>query len=123
MMNPNYQEFKFPQIRAFPWTGIFRTGTPGDVIDCIRRMLCFNPRQRIKAIESCAENCFSELRNTCIHNYTLSRQSSNSSVAPELAVTQYQVPQQTSQLLQFTPEELSLASADIRNMLVPSNCV
>ena len=27
-MNPNYSEFKFPQIKAHPWNKVFRSKTP-----------------------------------------------------------------------------------------------
>lgn len=65
-------------------------------------MLCFNPNNRIKAIEACAHVCFIELRDA------RARQPEN--VLPA---------QVSPDLLQYTPEELSLASAEIRNLLVP----
>ena len=34
-MNPNYQEFKFPQIRAHPWSSIFKAGTPPETVDLV----------------------------------------------------------------------------------------
>ena len=30
-MNSNYSEFKFPQIKAHPWKGVFRSRTPPEV--------------------------------------------------------------------------------------------
>lgn len=30
-MNYNYSEFKFPQIKAHPWKGVFRSRTPPEV--------------------------------------------------------------------------------------------
>lgn len=30
-MNYNYSEFKFPQIKAHPWKGVFRSRTPSEV--------------------------------------------------------------------------------------------
>lgn len=50
-MNPNYQEFKFPQIRAHPWGSIFKPGTPPDAIDLIGKLLAYVPDKRFKAIE------------------------------------------------------------------------
>ena len=32
-MNPNYTEFKFPQIKAHPWSKIFSKRMPPDAID------------------------------------------------------------------------------------------
>jgi serine/threonine protein kinase len=50
-MNPNYQEFKFPQIRAHPWSSIFKPGTATDAIDLARMLLAYTPSRRFKAIE------------------------------------------------------------------------
>ena len=49
-MNPNYQEFKFPQIRAYPWTSIFKNNPPLEVVDIISKMLEYVPEKRITAI-------------------------------------------------------------------------
>ena len=32
-MNPNYTEFKFPQIKAHPWTRVFNKRMPADGVD------------------------------------------------------------------------------------------
>lgn len=50
-MNPNYQEFKFPQIRAHPWASIFKPSTSAEAMDMARVMLAYVPEQRCKAIE------------------------------------------------------------------------
>ena len=50
-MNPNYQEFKFPLIRAVPWASIFKAGTPSEAMDLASRMLAYKPLQRLLAIE------------------------------------------------------------------------
>lgn len=50
-MNPNYQEFKFPQIRAYPWGSIFKPSTPPESIDLIGKLLAYVPDKRLKAIE------------------------------------------------------------------------
>jgi glycogen synthase kinase 3 beta len=34
-MNPNYTEFKFPQIKAHPWTKVFSKRMPADAIDLV----------------------------------------------------------------------------------------
>lgn len=34
-MNPNYTEFKFPQIKAHPWTKVFSKRMPPDAIDLV----------------------------------------------------------------------------------------
>lgn len=50
-MNPNYQEFKFPDIRAHPWASVFKPNTPSDAIDLAKWMLTYIPTRRCTAIE------------------------------------------------------------------------
>lgn len=61
-MNPNYTEFKFPQIKAHPWNKVFRSRLPQEAIDVVARMLAYAPDRRIRPIESCAHQFFDELR-------------------------------------------------------------
>ncbi|XP_013412302.2 glycogen synthase kinase-3 beta isoform X1 [Lingula anatina] len=61
-MNPNYQEFKFPQIKAHPWTKVFRPRTPPEAINLVSRLLEYTPGARISPLEACAHNFFDELR-------------------------------------------------------------
>ena len=39
-MNPNYTEFKFPQIKAHPWQKVFRARTSPEAIDLGRYYYC-----------------------------------------------------------------------------------
>lgn len=34
-MNPNYTEFKFPAIRAHPWSKVFSKRLPPDAVDLV----------------------------------------------------------------------------------------
>lgn len=34
-MNPNYTEFKFPQIKAHPWSKVFSKRLPTDAVDLV----------------------------------------------------------------------------------------
>ena len=34
-MNPNYTEFKFPQIKAHPWAKVFSKRMPADAVDLV----------------------------------------------------------------------------------------
>ena len=61
-MNPAYTEFKFPQIRPYPWAKIFRLRTPPAAIDFINSMLQYVPSKRVTALEACAHPFFDELR-------------------------------------------------------------
>ena len=35
-MNPNYTDFKFPQIKAHPWGKVFSKRMPADAVDLVR---------------------------------------------------------------------------------------
>lgn len=61
-MNPNYTEFKFPQIKASPWEKVFRSKTPSDAIDLVSKLLEYTPNERITPIAACAHKFFDELR-------------------------------------------------------------
>jgi glycogen synthase kinase 3 beta len=61
-MNPNYTEFKFPQIKAHPWNKVFRSRTPPDAVEAISKMLAYPPEQRLHAFEALADPFFDELR-------------------------------------------------------------
>ena len=61
-MNPNYSEFKFPQIKAHPWQKVFRSRTPADAIDLINKLLVYNPELRMTPIEALQHSFFDELR-------------------------------------------------------------
>ncbi|KAF3834228.1 hypothetical protein F7725_025432, partial [Dissostichus mawsoni] len=45
-MNPNYTEFKFPQIKAHPWTKVFKPRTPPEAIALCSRLLEYTPASR-----------------------------------------------------------------------------
>lgn len=62
-MNPNYTEFKFPQIKPHPWTKVFRSRTTPDAIDLVAKMLQYNPSLRLKPMDGLTHAFFDELRN------------------------------------------------------------
>jgi serine/threonine protein kinase len=61
-MNPNYTEFRFPQIKAHNWTKVFRSRTPPDAIDLIGKLLVYNPERRLKPLDALMHSFFDELR-------------------------------------------------------------
>ena len=61
-MNPNYSEFKFPQIKAHPWVKVFRPRTPPEAIALISRLLEYTPSLRVGPWEALTHNFFDELR-------------------------------------------------------------
>ncbi|KAH6786528.1 shaggy-like kinase 13 [Perilla frutescens var. hirtella] len=67
-MNPNYMEFKFPQIRAHPWHKIFHKRTPPEAVDLASRLLQYSLNLRYSALEACIHPFFDELHD---HNSRL----------------------------------------------------
>jgi len=62
-MNPEYNEFKFPIIKAYPWTKFFKNKNINeDFIDFINKLLCYEPDNRIKPLKSLGHKFFDELR-------------------------------------------------------------
>lgn len=69
-MNPNYSEFKFPQIKAHPWHKVFHRRMPAEAVDLVSRLLQYSPTLRFTALEACAHPFFDDLRdpNACLPN-------------------------------------------------------
>lgn len=61
-MNPNYQEFKFPQIKAHPWSKVFRPRTSSEAIELVSQLLEYTPSRRISPLDACAHPFFDELK-------------------------------------------------------------
>ena len=61
-MNPNYTEFKFPQIKSHPWPKVFRARTSPEAIDLVSRLLEYTPSARVTPLQACAHTFFDELR-------------------------------------------------------------
>ncbi|KAL6553284.1 Shaggy-related protein kinase eta [Orobanche gracilis] len=61
-MNPNYTDFRFPQIKAHPWHKVFQKRMPPEAIDLASRLLHYSPNLRCNALEACAHPFFDELR-------------------------------------------------------------
>jgi serine/threonine protein kinase len=49
-MNPNYTEFKFPQIKAHPWHKVFHRRMPPEAVDLVSRLLQYSPNLRYSAV-------------------------------------------------------------------------
>lgn len=99
-MNPNYSEFKFPQIKAHPWNKVFRSKTPPDAIDMISKILVYNPEKRPRPLEILLHPFFDELRDK----------------NTRLEKTNNPLPD----LFDFTQEEKSTYSQEIIDQLIPA---
>ncbi|KAK1284926.1 Shaggy-related protein kinase theta [Acorus calamus] len=99
-MNPNYTEFKFPQIKAHPWHKLFHKRMPAEAVDLVSRLLQYSPNLRCTALEACAHPFFDDLRDP---NARLP----NGRPLPPL--------------FNFKPEELASASPELIQRLIPEH--
>ncbi|KAK1375432.1 Shaggy-related protein kinase eta [Heracleum sosnowskyi] len=61
-MNPDYTDFRFPQIKAHPWHKVFHKRMPPEAIDLASRLLQYSPSLRCSPLEACSHPFFDELR-------------------------------------------------------------
>jgi len=61
-MNPEYKEYRFPQIKPLPWEKVFRSRTPKDAIDYIGKLLTYDPALRPRPLAALKDSYFDELR-------------------------------------------------------------
>ncbi|CDS42104.1 glycogen synthase kinase 3 beta [Echinococcus multilocularis] len=61
-MNPDYREFKFPQIKAHPWPKVFRAHTSPEAIQLVAKLLDYTASKRLRPLEACLHPFFDELR-------------------------------------------------------------
>jgi glycogen synthase kinase 3 beta len=61
-MNPDYKEYKFPQIKPMLWEKVFRSKTPKEAIDFVAKLLVYDPVGRPTPLESLLDPYFDELR-------------------------------------------------------------
>ena len=61
-MNPNYKEYRFPQIKPIPWEKVFRSRTPKEAVDFISRLLVYDPKARPRPLEALLDPYFNELK-------------------------------------------------------------
>jgi glycogen synthase kinase 3 beta len=61
-MNPNYTQFKFPNIKPIQWSKVFRNKVPQSAIDLVSKMLVYKPTGRMHPFDALAHPFFDELR-------------------------------------------------------------
>jgi glycogen synthase kinase 3 beta len=98
-MNPNYTEFKFPQIKPHPWHKVFRSRTSPEAIDYVSKLLVYDPKTRPSGLQCCMASLFNELRDKMTRI-------SNSKSLPD-------------SLFAFSKEEMALMNSDMRKSLIP----
>ncbi len=62
-MNPEYNEFRFPMIKAYPWLKVFKNRPVNEeYLDMVSKLLVYEPKIRLKPIKSLLHPFFDELR-------------------------------------------------------------
>ncbi|XP_047321969.1 shaggy-related protein kinase theta-like [Impatiens glandulifera] len=99
-MNPNYNEYKFPQIKAHPWHKIFQKRLPPEAVDLVSRLLQYSPKLRCTPLEACAHPFFNDIRqaNLCLPSG-----------------------RPLPSLFNFTAQELVGVSPELRQQLIPEH--
>ncbi|KAL3321302.1 Glycogen synthase kinase-3 beta [Cichlidogyrus casuarinus] len=97
-MNPEYKEFKFPQIRPHPWQQVFRPKMPQSAIDLVSGLLQYTPRDRLQPLEAMSLPFFHEL-----HYKNQTFPPHNRLISPSL--------------FDFTDEEKSYGASEISKIL------
>jgi kinase len=60
-MNPNYNEFRFPQIKSHPWSEVFTDAVDADAVDLISGLLKYSPTRRCTCLEAMGHPFFEEI--------------------------------------------------------------
>ncbi|XP_037935550.1 protein kinase shaggy-like [Teleopsis dalmanni] len=110
-MNPNYTEFKFPQIKSHPWQKVFRIRTPPEAINLVSQLLEYTPSARITPLKACAHPFFDELRQE--GNQTLPN---GREMPPLFNFTEHELSIQPSLIPQLLPKHLQNNSANRVNV-------
>jgi len=97
-MNPNYTEFKFPQIKPHPWHKVFRSRTSPEAVDFVSKLLQYDPKLRPSGLQATLHEFFNELRDEKC------KISSNKPL-PDLFT--------------FSKEEMTLMDAEMQKTLIP----
>jgi len=97
-MNPHYTEFKFPQIKAHPWSKVFHKHMPADAVALVASLLQYAPSSRLDALGVCGHAFFDELR------------------LPGMRLPSGQQP---PPLFNFRTEDLAGASPELRARILP----
>ena len=63
-MNPNYEEYRFPNIAAIPWEKVFKPNTSPDAVKFIASLLVYNPKERPNPLVALKDRYFDEIRDS-----------------------------------------------------------
>ncbi|KAA0185249.1 Protein kinase shaggy [Fasciolopsis buskii] len=60
-MNPQYSEFKFPNVVGCPWEKLIRYRTKDAAFDVLRKLLVYSPKNRASASQILSDSFFADL--------------------------------------------------------------
>jgi len=124
-MNPNYQEFKFPQIRAQPFGNMFNDSVPPEAIDLASTLLFYVPTRRCKAIEVKTYCIIGPRIKILSIMIILPMQACGHAFFDELRLPSATLPDRSPiplSMFQFTDEEISLAPG-MASVLTPTHMI
>ncbi|OIT30632.1 shaggy-related protein kinase epsilon [Nicotiana attenuata] len=126
-MNPNYTEFKFPQIKAHPWHKIFHKRMPPEAVDLVSRLLQYSPNLRCTSVSVTSSVPVFSL----FFSFPPVRSSAANAVLEALAHSFFDELRDPNTrlpngrplppLFNFRPQELKGASPDLLNKLLPEH--
>ncbi|TPP63696.1 CMGC/GSK protein kinase [Fasciola gigantica] len=61
-IDPDYRDFRFPQIRPHPWSMLFRPRVSSDAVQLVFQLLNYSPSKQLKPIQAMTHLFFDELR-------------------------------------------------------------
>jgi serine/threonine protein kinase len=99
-MNPNYTEFKFPQIKAHSWSKVFSKNSDPLALELISKILVYEPELRFDGLTMCTHAYFDELRE-------------ESTVLPDGSPL--------PPLFNFVEDELDGLSDELKDKLIPAH--
>lgn len=60
-MNPDYKEYKLPNIKPIAWNKVFRK-SPAEAIEFVAKLLVYDPSKRPRPLQALLDPYFNELR-------------------------------------------------------------
>ncbi len=120
-MNPTYMDHRFPQIRALPFTRVFRQAS-NDAIDFITKVLEYSPNIRLSPLKAMCHKYFDELRNesTKLRDFNNLNGNSNNNGLIRNQNHQQQELRNLPPLFNFNKHELSI-EPELNFFLVPEH--
>jgi len=96
-MNPFHEDISMPQMKSTPWSSVFKSNVSPDAISLVSKLLVYDPKKRVGAIDACTHPFFNELKNPA------TKLPNGSNIPQEMFI--------------FTPEELSLGTPETKDNL------